>query len=78
MALAHTIHVAEPQLFNPQSGRLDAVRIGRELNVPVATTAEAIGRKAPGVRKHPGAEFFEPAFDRREVVLDDSDTRADG
>lgn len=46
---------ADPALFNPESGRLDAARIARELNLPVGTIAEAIGRKAPGVRKHPDA-----------------------
>ena len=46
---------ADPALFNPESGRLDAGRIARELNLPVGTIAEAIGRKAPGVRKHPDA-----------------------
>jgi hypothetical protein len=40
-------------LFNPESGRLYAARIAHELNLPVGTIAEAIGRKAPGVRKHP-------------------------
>lgn len=42
-------------MYNPQTGRLDAGRITRECNVPVATIAEAIGRKAPGVRKSPDA-----------------------
>jgi hypothetical protein len=44
----------EPALFNPQTGRLDAARIAHEFNVPVAIIAEAIGRKAPGVRKSAG------------------------
>jgi len=55
MATAQTIQVLAPELFNPQSGRLDATRIARELNVPVTTIAAAIGRKVPGVRKHPDA-----------------------
>jgi hypothetical protein len=46
---------ADPALFNPDSGRLDAARIARELNLPVGTVAGAIGRKAPSVRKHPDA-----------------------
>jgi hypothetical protein len=44
-----------PTLFNPQTGRLDAARIAREFNVPVVIISEAIGRKAPGVRKSPDA-----------------------
>lgn len=50
---------ADPALFNPESGRLDAARIARELNLPVGTIAEAIGRKAPGVRKHPDASSLQ-------------------
>ncbi len=46
---------ADPALFNPESGRLDASRIAHELNLTVVTIAEAIGRKAPSVRKHPDA-----------------------
>jgi hypothetical protein len=64
MAAAYTIQVPEPELFNPQSGRLDAARIARELNVPVATIAEAIGRKAPGVRKHPDANSLQSELRR--------------
>jgi hypothetical protein len=50
---------ADPALFDPESGRLDAARIARELNLPVGTIAEAIGRKAPGVRKHPDASSLQ-------------------
>jgi len=64
MAAAHTIQVPEAELFNPESGRLDAARIARELNVPVATIAEAIGRKAPGVRKHPDASSLQSELRR--------------
>jgi hypothetical protein len=53
MSAAHP--TMEPALFNPDTGRLDAARIARELNVPVAMIAEAIGRNAPGVRKSPDA-----------------------
>ena len=49
----------DPALFNPDTGRLDATRIAREFNVPVATIAEAIGRKAPGVRKSPDASSLQ-------------------
>jgi uncharacterized protein (DUF2384 family) len=55
MSAAHTFLATDPALFNPQTGRLDAARIAHELNVPVGMIAEAIGRKAPGVRKHPDA-----------------------
>jgi hypothetical protein len=55
---------ADPTLFNPESGRLDAARIARELNLPVGTIAEAIGRKAPGVRKHPDASSLQAELRR--------------
>jgi hypothetical protein len=54
----------EPALFNPESGRLDASRIAREFNVPVAIIAEAIGRKAPGVRKSPDASSLQAELRR--------------
>jgi uncharacterized protein (DUF2384 family) len=59
MAAAHTFLATDPALFNPESGRLDAARIAHELNVPVGMIAEAIGRKAPGVRKHPDASSLQ-------------------
>ena len=59
MPASHAFASADPALFNPESGRLDAARIARELNLPVGTIAEAIGRKAPGVRKHPDASSLQ-------------------
>ncbi len=59
MSAAHTFIAADPALFNPETGRLDAARIAREMNVPVGVIAEAIGRKAPGVRKHPDASSLQ-------------------
>ena len=59
MSAAHTFLATDPALFNPQTGRLDAARIAHELNVPVGMIAEAIGRKAPGVRKHPDASSLQ-------------------
>ena len=64
MSAAHVFQVTEPVLFNPQTGRLDAARIAREMNVPVGTIAEAIGRKAPGVRKHPDASSLQGGLRR--------------
>jgi len=64
MASAQTIQVPAPELFNPQSGRLDAARIASELNVPVTTIAVAIGRKAPGVRKHPDSSSLQSELRR--------------
>ena len=64
MSVAHVFQVTEPVLFNPQTGRLDAARIAREMNVPVGTIAEAIGRKAPGVRKHPDASSLQGGLRR--------------
>lgn len=55
---------ADLALFNPQSGRLDAARIAREIHLPVATIAEAIGKKAPSVRKHPDASSLQPELRR--------------
>jgi uncharacterized protein (DUF2384 family) len=59
MSAATSLRIAEPELFNPTTGRLDATRIAREMNVPVVLIAEAIGRKAPGVRKHPDASSLQ-------------------
>jgi antitoxin Xre/MbcA/ParS-like protein len=64
MATAQTIRVPAPELFNPKSGRLDAARIASELNVPVTTIAIAIGRKAPGVRKHPDSSTLQSGLRR--------------
>jgi uncharacterized protein (DUF2384 family) len=64
MASSQTIQVPVPELFNPQSGRLDAARIAHELNVPVTTIAVAIGRKAPGVRKHPDSSSLQSELRR--------------
>ena len=55
---------ADPALFNPQSGRLDASRIASEIQLPVSTIAEAIGKKAPSVRKHPDASSLQPELRR--------------
>jgi hypothetical protein len=59
MPAAFSFATADPALFNPETGRLDAARIAREMNVPVGKIAEAIGRKAPGVRKHPDASSLQ-------------------
>lgn len=64
MAASHTFLTTDPALFNPETGRLDAARIARELSVPVGTIAEAIGRKAPGVRKHPDASSLQSQLRR--------------
>ena len=55
---------ADPALFNPQSGRLDASRIARDLHLPISTIAEAIGKKPPSVRKHPDASSLQPELRR--------------
>ena len=55
---------ADPALFNPQTGRLDAARIAHEIQVPVATIADAIGKKPPSVRKHPDAPSLQPELRR--------------
>jgi len=59
MSAAQVLPTMESALFNPDTGRLDAVRIARELNVSVAIIADAIGRKAPGVRKSPDASSLQ-------------------
>jgi hypothetical protein len=64
MSASHAFLTTEPALFNPESGRLDAARMARELSVPVVTIAEAIGRKAPGVRKHPDASSLQSELRR--------------
>ncbi len=53
---------AAPMLFNPQSGRLDAAQIPSEIQLPVSTIAEAIGKKAPSVRKHLDACSLQPGL----------------
>ena len=55
---------ADPALFNPDSGRLDAARIAKEIQLSVATIADAIGKKAPSVRKHPDASSLQPELRR--------------
>lgn len=55
---------ADPALFNPESGRLDAVRIAREMNLPVGIIAAAIGRKAPSVQKNPDAPSLQAELRR--------------
>jgi hypothetical protein len=52
-------YVALPELFHPQSHRLDASRIANALGLPVGSVAVAIGRKAEGVRKRPDAESIQ-------------------
>ena len=42
----------------------NAARIAREIHLPVATIAEAIGKKAPSVRKHPDASSLQPELRR--------------
>jgi hypothetical protein len=64
MSAASTFVTTEPALFDPETGRLDAARIARELNVPVGMIAEAIGRKAPGVRKNPDAASLQSELRR--------------
>ncbi|SNS81285.1 Protein of unknown function [Granulicella rosea] len=55
---------ADPALFNPQSGRLDASHIASDIQLPVSTIAMAIGKKAPSVRKHPDASSLQPELRR--------------
>ncbi len=64
MSTAQAVRTIEPTLFNPETGRLDAARIARELNVPVGMIAEAVGRKAPSVRKHPDASSLQGGLRR--------------
>jgi hypothetical protein len=64
MLATPTFTSADPALFNPETGRLDASRIAREINLPVATIADAIGKKAPSVRKHPDASSLQPELRR--------------
>jgi uncharacterized protein (DUF2384 family) len=40
-------------LFDPQTGRLDAVRIAQDMGLPIDTLAKAIGLRTPEFRKHP-------------------------
>ena len=69
-AVSHMMRTLERKLgiqlslFNPQSGRLDAARIAREIYLPVSAIADAIGKKAPSVRKHPDASSLQAELRR--------------
>jgi hypothetical protein len=56
--------VALPELFHPQSHRLDASRIAKTLRLPVGSVAVAMGRKVEGVRKRPDAESLRSKLGR--------------
>ena len=64
MSAAPAFASADPALFNPRSGRLDASRIASDIQLPVSTIAVAIGKKAPSVRKHPDASSLPPELRR--------------
>ena len=64
MFTAQRIPAMEPAMFNPDTGRLDAERIAREFDVPVAIIAEAIRRNASGVRKTPDASSLQDGLRR--------------
>ena len=64
MFTAQRIPAMEPDMFNPDTGRLDAERIAREFDVPVAIIAEAIRRNASGVRKTPDASSLQDGLRR--------------
>jgi uncharacterized protein (DUF2384 family) len=65
MSAAYAIHhISLPELFNPESHRLDASRIANALSIPVGTVAAAIGRKPEGVRKRPDAESLQVELGR--------------
>jgi len=51
-------------LFNPESGRLDAKLIAEEWNMPINLIAAAIGRKPAGVRKNPDGEAIQTELRR--------------
>jgi hypothetical protein len=40
-------------LFNPQTGRLDAVRIAQDMGLPIDAVAKAVGFNTPVVREQP-------------------------
>lgn len=44
-----------PELHDPRSGRLDAKRLAKYLEVPVSTLAAALGKKTAAVHKSPDA-----------------------
>jgi len=53
-----------PELFNPDTHRLDAGRIASVLGITVGSVAVAIGRKPEGVRKRPDAESLQSELGR--------------
>jgi hypothetical protein len=40
-------------LFNPQTGRLDAVRMAQDMGLPIDVVAKAVGFNTPVVREQP-------------------------
>jgi uncharacterized protein (DUF2384 family) len=46
-------HPNNSPLFNPQTGRLDAVRIAQDMGLPIDAVAKAIGSDTALVREHP-------------------------
>lgn len=64
MPVAQLKQIPLPDLFNPESHRLDASRIANALGLPVLAIATAINRKAEGVRKRPDAESLQAGLGR--------------
>jgi len=62
--------VTLPELYNPDSGRLDAGRVAAYLNVPLAQIARAIGAKPQTVQETPDAAAIQPALFAIKRVLD--------
>ena len=50
------------ELYDPDSGRIDARAIADELAIPVSDIARAIGKSPPAVRKTPDAPGLQEAL----------------
>ena len=60
------VHVLTPA-HNPETGRLDAERLGQLLGLGISEMARALGRTPQGLRKNPASESLQPQLAR--VVL---------
>jgi hypothetical protein len=53
-----------PELFHPNSSRLDASKLAEFFGLPVGAIAQAIHRRPEGVRKRPDSESLQPDLGR--------------
>ncbi len=62
------IHLKE--LYDPETGRLDAKRIAAYLDLPLKSLAKALGKKYTSVHKTPAAPSLQPDLQRIQRILE--------